>query len=90
MDYFDVSVLIYDRDHWFSEDQNYLVYRKGSIYPDRYLIFNNHNVEIKEDRSVYFDNEKVYEANNEFLMIIVDELSGNILDIVNVDNLIRE
>ena len=90
MDYFDVSILIYDRDHWFSEDQDYLVYRKGSVYPDRYLSFNNHNVEIKEDRSVYFDNEKVYEANNEFLMIIVDELSGNILDIVNVDNLIRK
>lgn len=90
IDYFDVSVLIADRDHWFSEDQKYLVYRHGTVYPDRYLSFDGHTVEIKEDNSVWYDGEMMYAANNDFLMVIVDEKSGMILDIVNVENLKME
>ncbi|MCI5773548.1 MAG: hypothetical protein MR210_03195 [Erysipelotrichaceae bacterium] len=90
IDYFDVTVLISDRDHWFSEDHRHLVYKKGTIYPDRYVAYQENSVEIKEDNSVWYNGENVYGPNDEFLMIVVDDMSGKIVDIVNIANLKME
>ena len=83
LDETDTYAIIRDNKKIFSETENIIVYNKGTMYFDRYLELNGNSLEVKDNGSVWFNGEQIYGENESFFVVIVDAVSGNVIDIAD-------
>ena len=84
---YDVTAIIYDKYNHYSSDNQIVVYTKDYYYYDRFIIYNNNEVEVGYDRSVYFNGERVVGLNDYYLFVIIDNESGKIISTIDVDRM---
>ena len=85
----DCYALIRDNKNIFSEDEQIIVYNDGTMYFDRYLEVNDNSIELRYDGTVWHNGTKVYGENQEFLVVVVDKVSGQIVDIADSYRFVR-
>lgn len=90
LDYYDVTALINDPKDLFGMGQAMIVYNKDLRYYDRFISNGTHNIEMLEDGSVYVDGKMLVQGYYQEVMVIVDNLSGKVVDIINIDERIAK
>lgn len=84
LDYYDVTALINDPNDMFGMGQATIVYNKDLMYYDRFFTNGIYNIEMLEDSSVYVDGELLAQGYYQEVVVVIDNISGKVVDVINV------